>query len=328
MPVQVTIIGLGQIGASIGQALAQHKASLWRVGIDKKVEVEREALKKDAVDRTEHNLPNAVKGARMVVLCLPISQVRETLEAIAPDLGDNAVVLDTSPVKSGTLEWARELLPQGRHYVGLVPAINPEALHDLRFGTEAAGPNLFAKGTFLITAPHGVPESALLLAMDFVRLLGAQPLLSDSVESDGLMAAVHLLPQLTAVSLLNATLGQPGWQEARKMAGRSYAIATSGVAYQDEVEALCMASLQDRANVVHALDVMIAAMRGLRDDIEKGNQDDVAERLESALHGRQRWLHERLTADWLEPPRSGVVDIPSFMERLLGSAIARKPSRK
>ena len=328
MSVQVTIIGLGQIGASMGQALAQHKGSLLRVGHDKKTEVEREALKKDAIDQAEHNLPSSVKGARLVVLCLPVSQVRETLKAIAPDLGENAVVLDTSPVKSKTIEWARELLPQGSHYVGLVPAINPEALHDLRFGTEASGPNLFVKGTFMIAAPQGIPESVLLLAMDFVRLLGAQPLLSDVDESDGLMAAVHLLPQLTAASLLNATVGQPGWQEARKMAGRSYAIATSGVAYQDEVDALCLASLQDRANVVHALDVMIASMRGLREDIEKGNQDDVAERLESALHGRQRWLHERLTADWLEPPRSGVVDIPSFMERLLGSAIARKPSRK
>ena len=45
MPVQITIIGLGQIGASMGLALASHKDIL-RIGHDKKAEVEREALKK------------------------------------------------------------------------------------------------------------------------------------------------------------------------------------------------------------------------------------------------------------------------------------------
>ena len=38
MPVQITIIGLGQIGASMGLALAAHKDAILRVGHDKKLE--------------------------------------------------------------------------------------------------------------------------------------------------------------------------------------------------------------------------------------------------------------------------------------------------
>jgi prephenate dehydrogenase len=326
MPVQLTIIGLGQIGASMGLALMEHKGTVLRVGHDKKREVEREAEKRGAVDRTEHNLPSAVRGAQLVVLSLPTSQVRRTLEVIAPDLEENAILLDTTPVKSETMGWIKDLLA-GRPYIGLVPAVNPEALHDLRYGLEAARSDLFSKGTFLIDTPPGVPEGAVRSAMDFVRLLGAQPLLADTAESDGLMASVHLLPQLTAAALLAATLDQPGWREARKVAGRAYAVATSGVAYQDEIDSLRMASLQDRLGVVHALDQLIAALRNLREDIEKGDEDSLKARLDSALEGRQRWMHERLSAVWHEQPASEALDMPSFMERLLGGGLLKRPKK-
>ena len=99
MPTQITIIGLGQIGTSMGMALAAHKASIVRVGHDKKAELERDAQQKDAIDKAEHNLPTAVRDARIVVLTVPVSQVRDTLEFIAPDLKEGTVVLDTSPSK-------------------------------------------------------------------------------------------------------------------------------------------------------------------------------------------------------------------------------------
>ncbi|MBK7316309.1 prephenate dehydrogenase/arogenate dehydrogenase family protein [Candidatus Villigracilis affinis] len=269
MPIQITIIGLGQIGTSMGLALAAHKNSIVRVGHDKKAELERDAQQKDAIDKAEHNLPTAVRDARIVVLAIPVSQVRETLEFIAPDLQEDTVVLDTSPVKSNVAKWAKELLPKGRHYVGLVPAINPVYLHDFQFGQAAAKADLFSNGIFLIDAPYGTPEEVVTTAIDFVRLLDALPLLADPIESDGLMSTTHLLPQLVAASLLNATVDQPGWQEARKVAGRAYAAVTAGLAYQDEIDSLRLSSLHNRAGMVHALDVMIAALRGFRDDIEK-----------------------------------------------------------
>ena len=328
MPVQITIIGLGQIGASMGLSLAAHKDSILRVGHDKKMEIEREALKKGAFDKVEHNLADAVKDARLVVLAIPFSQVRETLEFIAPDLKQGTVVLDTSPVKSDVTKSAKELLPDGCYYVGLAPALNPEALHNLQFGLDAARPDLFANSVFLVNTPPGTPEEALVLAIDFIRLLGVEPLLADLGESDGLMTTAHLLPQLVAASLLNATIDQPGWQDARKMAGRAYAAVTAGLAYQDEIDSLRLSVLHNRANVVRSLDVTIAALRALRDDIENGDDDGVAARLESALEGRQRWLNERMAADWKGETQSEALDMPSFSERLFGGMFEKKSRKK
>ena len=328
MTLQITIIGLGQIGGSIGLALGGQKTALKRVGHDKKVDVERAAHTKGAVDEVRHNLPSAVREANIVMLCLPVSQVRETLELIAPDLKEGAVVIDTAPVKNAVAAWAKELIPAGRFYVGLVPALNPEALHDTKFGLEAARADLFHKGVMIIDAPHGTPGEVVQLASDLASLLGASALLADMGESDGLVAWMHLLPQLAAAAVLNATVDQPGWQEARKVGGRAYAAVTAGLAYQDEIDSLRMSALQDRVNTVYALDVLIAALRGLRDDIDKADDEGVAARLEQALEGRNRWMHDRLLADWQPADDRKPLDIPTFAERFFGTAIYRPPQQE
>jgi prephenate dehydrogenase len=251
--------------------------------------------------------------------------VQETFQLIAPDLKQGAVVMDTAPVKNAVVAWAKELIPAGCYYVGLVPALNPEAVHETKFGLDAARADLFQKGLMVINAPHGTPGHVVQLASDLARLLGAGSLLADIAESDGLVAWVHLLPQLAAAALLNATVEQPGWQEARKVGGRAYATVTAGLAYQDEIDSLRMAVLQDRPNVVYALDVMIAALKGLREDIDQQDEDGIAARLEQALEGRNRWLRERLLADWQPPDDRKPLDIPSFAERFFGTAAYRPP---
>ena len=58
------------------------------------------------------------------------------------------MVLDTTPIKADVQKWAKEILPEGCYYVGLVPAINPEFLHDFQIGLTAAQPDLFSNGHF------------------------------------------------------------------------------------------------------------------------------------------------------------------------------------
>jgi prephenate dehydrogenase len=328
MTVQITIIGLGQIGGSIGLGLGGQKTALKRLGHDKKMDVERAALKKGAVDEVNHNLSAAVREADIVMLCLPVSQMRETLELIAGDLKEGSVVIDTTPVKSAVAIWAAELLPPGRYYIGWVPALNPEMLHDMKFGLDAASADLFRRGLMMIDAPHGTPGDVVQLAVDLASLLGAGIMLADPAESDGLMARMHLLPQLTAAALLNATVDQPGWREAGKLGGRPYAAVTAGLAYQDEIESLRMLSLQDRVNIVRALDLMIAALRGLRDDVENEDDEGVATRLEQALEGRGRWMNDRLRADGELAEDRKPLDIPGFAERFFGSTFRRPQKEK
>ncbi|HSB03481.1 MAG TPA: prephenate dehydrogenase/arogenate dehydrogenase family protein, partial [Anaerolineales bacterium] len=126
MSVQITIVGLGQIGSSIGLALKAHGVNIHRVGHDKDPEAAKESQNMGAVDDVKYNLPASVREARIVVLALPLAAVRETLEIITSDLQEGTLILDTAPAKTTVAAWAKELLPEGRFYVGLTPAINPE----------------------------------------------------------------------------------------------------------------------------------------------------------------------------------------------------------
>ena len=186
MSVQVTIIGLGQIGSSIGLALKAHEVNVHRVGHDKDPQAGKEAQRIGAVDEVKYNLPASVREAKIVILALPLAEIRETLRIIAPDLQEGTLVLDTAPAKATVAAWAKELLLQGRYYMGLTPAINPEYLHGTEFGVKAARADLFEKGLMVVNAPMGTPGNVFNLTMELVNLLGAMPLLMDITEADGI----------------------------------------------------------------------------------------------------------------------------------------------
>ena len=328
MNTQITIIGLGQIGASIGMALKGNK-SLKRIGCDKDVAVAKAAQSLEVVDEIK-SLPAAVKASGIVILCLPLSETRETLRQIGPWLADNTLVMDTMPIKSAVAQWAREFIPPGRFYIGLVPGIGSQYIASLEFGLNAAMPDLFRKGIFAVDVPPNTPENIVNLAFDFCRSLGAKPMLTDTLESDGWMTSVHVLPQLTAAALLNAAIGQPGWQEARKFAGRPFAGVTSGMAYHDDADSLREAVLANRTGTVYALDVLMAALKGLRDDIEQGNAEGVSERLNESVKDREAWLDERSEANWLKEG-GDQEDVPGFGQHigqtLFGSTVFERNAK-
>jgi prephenate dehydrogenase len=131
MAVQITILGLGTLGVSMGLALAPAKDQVTRVGSDASNDAMRQAQKIGAFDRTTINLPDAVRQADAVVLCLPLGELRKTMEGIRQDLKPGVVVLDTSPVPVLTTAWAQELFPtQNCYFVSFTPAVNPAYLFE------------------------------------------------------------------------------------------------------------------------------------------------------------------------------------------------------
>lgn len=320
MSVQITIVGLGQIGSSMGLALKARGVDVHRIGHDKDPQAAKESQKLGAVDDVKYNLPASIREAKIVILALPLAAVRETLEVIAPDLQEGTLVLDTAPAKATVAAWAKEILPEGRFYVGLTPAINPDYLHGTEFGVKAARADLFEKGLMVVNAPAKTPGNIFNLAMEFVMLLGAMPLLMDTAEADGIFSAMHILPQLAASALLDTTVNQPGWQEARKLGGRPYATVTAGAAYHDDVLSLGESALENRENVVRLLNAYISSLIGLRDEIESSDRAALKERLQEAWEGRMRWLDERSAAEWLQG-QGQPIDVPSFEERFFGSLV-------
>jgi prephenate dehydrogenase len=329
MGMQITIIGLGQIGTSIGLALSGQKDLLQRVGYDQEKSVTRKAKDLGALDRGEGKLRNAVADAGLILLTLPMDQIRQTLAEIAPHLKEGAVVMDTGPVKEVVSAWAGELLPPNRYYVGLTPVLNPVHLQNIDAGIDAARADLFQRGLMAIVAPPHAHADAIKLASDLTRLIGAQPFFVDTAEMDGLMASTHLLPQLLAAGLLNATVDQPGWLEARKVAGRAYAEVSGPMTYLSSPQSLASSAILNQENILRVIDSAIAALQAMHSDIASQNETALAERLLRAQRGRAIWWQQRQAADWSIPEATAWDAVPGSSEnlgRLLG--LGRKPKQK
>ncbi|MBV6397432.1 MAG: Cyclohexadienyl dehydrogenase [Anaerolineales bacterium] len=318
MKKQITIIGLGQIGASVGLALAPYKSSIKRVGHDKTPGTARSAQALGAVDEINFNLPASVRAADIVLLAVPFSELEETFKFIGDDLKPGAVVLDTAPVKAKAAEWAEKYISAGRSYVGLVPSIGPDHLLNVGAGQSASKADLFHQALFLVCPARNTAEAEVKRATDLLELLGASPLFSDPFEADGLMAALHTLPQLLSLSLLNATTNQPGWKEARKMAGRPYGLAAAAALYLDQAEAVTESVRCNRVNVIRVLDNAIRSLAELRAALNEEDIKSAGKFVDDAYLGGMQWLKDRLSADW-DAEYKQPIEISSFSERLLGT---------
>ena len=89
MQLQLTLIGLGEIGASVGLALRYQKKDIFRVGLDSRKSAEEAAKRVDAVDKIEHSYADAVKKAHLIVIVVPDGELEPVLDAIAPNLPED-----------------------------------------------------------------------------------------------------------------------------------------------------------------------------------------------------------------------------------------------
>jgi len=316
MTVQITIIGTGQIGTSLGLALGEHKELFVRVGHDKDMKIATQAKQLGAFERVEYNLPNSVANAQIVILAIPLDQIQETLKVIASELQEDAVIMDTAPVKRQVLAWIKELLPPRRYYIGLTPAINPSYLEHIGQGPEAAHADLFKGGLVALVSSPGVPEEAIKLATDLIHLLGAEHLFIDPVELDSMVAATHILPELSAAALLNITIDQPGWLDARKLAGQPYAAATQAVTSALNADTLSSQAISASEHVVRLIDALVDHLYVLRDQISSQAGEKLKQELQRAMSGREKWLNERRARRWTDNEAVPQVELPSAKQML------------
>lgn len=318
MTLQITIIGLGQIGSSVGMALSKHKGDILRVGHDKSRDAVNFAKENDAVDKTTLTLSGAVQDADIVLLALPLQEMYPVLEHISQDLKEGSLVLDTAPLKTPVISWVKELLPDSINYVGLTPVIKAVYLEENRHGHETAHQDLFDGSLMAVVSSHTANEKAINMAANFVQLLGASPYFADSAEMDGLMSMTHLLPQLLAASLLTISQNAPGWREARKFAGKHFSQMTNSFG-KDEIPGALAAWLDlNRENTARLLNDMIRALVELRDLTEAPVQEELEEGFRKLQQGRDLWLDERMDSPWIDAEKAKLPDRQGVFSQMLG----------
>jgi prephenate dehydrogenase len=210
---RVAVVGLGQIGGSLGLALG-HAGGWHRVGFDSRASARRAALKLGAVDETARSLAAACAGAALAVVAVPVDVLPRVLAAAAAVLPRGAVLLDTGSARGAGVTRALVLATRRVRAVGGHPLAGNE-----RRGLAGANARLFAGAPFAIMPVRGrVPA----IVRALVRDLGAVPLVVNPRRHDAALARTSHLPWL-----LSRALAQLGAAAAREgLAGPGFASMT------------------------------------------------------------------------------------------------------
>jgi prephenate dehydrogenase len=324
MTIQITIIGLGQVGASLGLALAEHKDKIYRRGHDPEPTRMKKMEKEGVVDKTFFNLPESVRDADVVILALPVDQVQETLKYISEDLKSGAVVVDTSTVRLGVLEYAKKLLPADRHFVSMYPVVNAVYLDQKTEDRLIPHADLFKNSEMIVATETATHPDAVKLAADLAELVGSKAYFTDPTEADGISARIETLPKLAAAGLLHATYGQSGWKDARRFTSAAFLKTTAAIDLLDEKDTLGESAILNSENTVMAINQMIEGLLTVRDLIENKDQDGLKRLMKGLKEGRDTWMDQRKTSDW----EKYAGDKPPSTKDILGGLFGIRPKKK
>jgi prephenate dehydrogenase len=223
-----------------------------------------------AIDKGEHNLPRAVQGAGMVIIATPVLAVRETMELIAPDLAEGAVVTDTASTKAHVMTWAKELLPAHVSFVGGHPMAGKE-----KQGIENADADLFRGKTYCICPAVDAPEKAVRSIIGLAQLLGAEPMFIDPAEHDVYAAAISHLPLMVSAALFNLMRSSKSWPDMSLMASSGFT-DTTRLASGDPRMAHDI-WVTNREALIHWLERMEGELHRFRDILQDSRDEELLE---------------------------------------------------
>lgn len=279
----IAIIGTGLIGTSIGLGMrAQRDRKYEVIGADRERGNAKQAKKLGALDRDVTSLEEAVSGAGLVVIAVPVVAAKHILKEMVPYLSPGAVVTDTCSTKAEIMAHAEELLPREVDFVGGHPMAGRE-----KSGPNAATSDLFKGATWAVTPMTRAREQSVNTVLGMVESLGAHPINVDSQEHDMWAAAVSHMPLMLSVTLFRLLRDSKGWEDAALLSGPGFRDLTRLASGDPTMSADIVETNRDA--VLHWVRRFREELENVESAIESGG-DLLKSLLTSTQMDREAWM--------------------------------------
>jgi len=193
----VCIVGLGQIGGSLGLALKRCCAPYHITGIVRKRNYLKTALELKMVDEVSLSLESA-KNADIVVLCTPVDTILPLYKRLTNIVSKNTVITDVGSVKYSIEKGIKSCFVKngGISFIGVHPMAGRE-----KNGIFSADADIFKNANVVITgASKQLTENEALIAQMW-RYTGAKVIKMSAKMHDELVAFTSHLPHIIAFLL-------------------------------------------------------------------------------------------------------------------------------
>ncbi len=191
----ITIIGLGVIGGSLGLAIKQINSHAVITGVGSQARIDA-ALRHEAIDFGSTSVAAAVRDADIIFICTPVYTILSLLPEIAKNIQPRTIITDVGSTKVDITNAARKIFHTKGIFVGGHPMAGSEGK-----GIEFADALMFQNATYVLCVERKdkrkiTPLTALLHA------IGARVLFLSAKDHDEVAATISHLPQLIAVAMM------------------------------------------------------------------------------------------------------------------------------
>jgi len=194
---RIAIIGLGLIGSSMARAARAQGAVRSIVATSRSPQTRERVAELGLADKVVETNAEAVEGADLVIVCVPVGACGAVAEEIGPHLKAGAIVSDVGSVKGSIVRDMGPHLPKTVHFVPAHPVAGTE-----QSGPDAGFAELFANRWCILTPPEGTDARAVDKLAAFWRLLGANVETMTPEHHDIVLAITSHIPHLIAYNIV------------------------------------------------------------------------------------------------------------------------------
>ena len=281
---RLAVIGVGLIGGSYARALRAAGQVEEIIGCGRSRENLERAVELGVIDTYSHDIGEAVEGADLVFLAVPLGAIRAAFEAMKGHLSDKAIITDAGSVKGSVIRDCEEVF--GAMLPNFVPG-HPIAGTEQN-GVEASFAELYQNRRVILTPVCQTNESAIALVHATWRYCGAEVTRMFAVDHDRILAATSHLPHMLAYALVDMLARMDDKEEMFRYAAGGFRdftrIASSNpVMWRD----ICIANKDQLATLVEDF---AAELQLLATSIRAGEQQQLEQIFENAKSTRDSFI--------------------------------------
>ncbi len=195
---RLALIGAGLIGSSIARAARTQKAARAIVVTARSGATRRRVLELGLADQVAESNAEAVAGADLVIVSVPVGQSGVVAAEIGPHLRPQALLSDVGSVKAAVMREMAPHVPAGVHFIPAHPVAGTE-----HSGPDAGFAELFVNRWCILTPPPDADAAAIERLSAFWRALGANVEIMTAEHHDLVLAITSHLPHLIAYTIVD-----------------------------------------------------------------------------------------------------------------------------
>ncbi|MGJ8670055.1 MAG: prephenate dehydrogenase [Oceanococcus sp.] len=282
---QLCLIGVGLIGGSLAAGLRQVKAVERVTACARRQETLDTAHYLNLIDFGSTDLAEALAGADMVMLAVPMGAYRKVFEALKPIWPEHAVVTDAGSSKTSVVQDALAVF--GEVPSNFVPG-HPVAGTE-RSGPAAAFPELYRHKRVVLTPQGNTDSEAVETVTAMWQAVGAEVHCMSAEHHDEVLALTSHLPHVIAFQLIETLAQLDGQRELFSFAAGGLKDLTRIASSSPQMWADIM--LANRDAVLASLDQYMGDMARVRELIASADAQALQAHFERAKDARDRWIH-------------------------------------